>query len=65
MAMTLRLTEDDAAALREAAAKEGRSMQEVAITAVREYLAKRDEFRGAQVERFLHEDAELLDLLSR
>jgi predicted transcriptional regulator len=65
MAMTLRLTDDGAAALRAAAAKEGRSMQEVAMTAVRQYIAKRDEFRGKQVARFLQEDAELLDLLSQ
>jgi hypothetical protein len=30
-----------------------------------EDTAERDEFRRAQVDRFLEEDAELLDLLSR
>ena len=65
MAMTLRLTDGDNEALRAAADREGRSMQEVVITALREYLAKRDTFRAQQVDRFLSEDAELLDLLSR
>jgi hypothetical protein len=36
--MTLRLTDDEAAALRERAQREGRSMQDVARTAVREYI---------------------------
>lgn len=38
MAMTLRLTDDETQALRERAAREGRSMQELARTAVREYI---------------------------
>jgi predicted transcriptional regulator len=38
MAMTLRLTDDETLALRERARREGRSMQEVARTAVREYI---------------------------
>jgi plasmid stability protein len=38
MAMTLRLTDDETEALRERAAREGRSMQDVARTAVREYI---------------------------
>ncbi|MGH3793832.1 MAG: ribbon-helix-helix protein, CopG family [Pseudonocardiaceae bacterium] len=41
MAMTLRLDESDTEALREQADKEGRSMQVVAIAAVREYIAHR------------------------
>ena len=36
--MTLRLTDDETAALRLRAGREGRSMQEVARTAVREYI---------------------------
>ena len=39
MAMTLRLTDDEQAALRERAAAEGISMQEAARRAVREYVA--------------------------
>jgi predicted transcriptional regulator len=38
MAMTLRLTDDEADALRRRAELEGRSMQEVARAAVREYI---------------------------
>ena len=38
MAMTLRLTDDEADALRRRAAREGRSMQDVARSAVREYI---------------------------
>jgi LigD, primase-polymerase domain len=46
MAMTLRLTADEQAALRERAAAEGISMQDAARRAVREYVA-----RGAHRER--------------
>jgi plasmid stability protein len=38
MAMTLRLTDDETNALRERAGREGRSMQDVARSAVREYI---------------------------
>ena len=38
MAMTLRLTDDETEALRRRAQREGRSMQEVARQAVREYV---------------------------
>ena len=38
MAMTLRLTDDESDALRRRAAREGRSMQDVARSAVREYI---------------------------
>lgn len=38
MAMTLRLTEEESDALRLRAEREGRSMQEVARAAVREYI---------------------------
>lgn len=38
MAMTLRLTEEETAALRGRAEREGRSMQEVARAALREYI---------------------------
>jgi predicted transcriptional regulator len=38
MAMTLRLTDEETAALRQRAKREGRSMQEVARAAVREYI---------------------------
>jgi len=38
MAMTLRLTDDETDALRQRAEREGRSMQEVARAAVRQYI---------------------------
>ena len=41
MAMTLRLSDEEAEALRGRAAAEGRSMQEVARSAVREYVERR------------------------
>ena len=40
MAMTLRLDEDETQALRRRAEREGRSMQEVARVAVREYIER-------------------------
>jgi plasmid stability protein len=46
MAMTLRLTDEEQAALRERAAAEGISMQDAARRAVREYIA-----RGAHRDR--------------
>ncbi|MBB5155809.1 ribbon-helix-helix protein, CopG family [Saccharopolyspora phatthalungensis] len=65
MAMTLRLNDDDNAKLREVAQREGRSMHEIAVAALRQYFARQEEFRADQVRRFLAEDAELLELLSR
>lgn len=41
MAMTLRLTDEESDDLRAEAEREGRSMQDVARAAVREYLARR------------------------
>jgi plasmid stability protein len=38
MAMTLRLTEDETAALRKRAEREGRSMQDTAREAIRRYI---------------------------
>ena len=40
MAMTLRLTDDQAAALRARAEREGRSMQQVAVSALDDYLLR-------------------------
>jgi predicted transcriptional regulator len=40
MAMTLRLTDDETDALRRRAEREGRSMQEVARGALREYIER-------------------------
>jgi predicted transcriptional regulator len=40
MAMTLRLTDEQTAALRSRAEREGRSMQQVAVSALDEYLLR-------------------------
>ena len=65
MAMTLRLTDDETAALRSRAENEGRSMQDIARTAINEYLSQRpSRLRGA-IDRVRTEDAELLERLGR
>ena len=65
MAMNLRLTDEEAAALRLKASEEGRSMQEVARAAIAEYVSDRPARLRAAIERIRTEDAELLDRLSR
>jgi predicted transcriptional regulator len=62
MAMTLRLTDDEAAALRERAQREGRSMQDVARAAVREYIDRtsRRELLDAVLDEELPRYAEAL-----
>ena len=65
MAMNLRLSDSEADALRRKAAEEGRSMQEVAKTAIAEYVSGRPERLRAAIEKVRTEDAELLDRLSR
>jgi hypothetical protein len=63
--MNLRLTESETEALRRKATEEGRSMQEVARTAIAEYVSGRPERLRAAIDRVRTEDAELLDRLSR
>ena len=65
MAMNLRLSDDEATALRRKAAEEGRSMQEVARTAIAAYVSDRPARLRSAIERIRTEDAELLDRLSR
>jgi len=65
MAMNLRLTDPQTEALRRKAEEEGRSMQEVARSAIAEYVAERPQRLRAAVARVRTEDAELLDRLSR
>jgi hypothetical protein len=65
MAMNLRLTDDEAAALRRKAEDEGRSMQEVAREAIRQYTSERPARLAAAIERVRTEDAELLERLGR
>ena len=67
MAMTLRLTDDEQAALKQRAAHEGISMQDAARRAVREYVdrgAHRD--RVAEIaDRVIDAHADALDRLGR
>lgn len=65
VAMNLRLSEEETEALRRRAEQEGRSMQEVAREAIRQYTAGRSERLAAAIERIRTEDAELLDRLSK
>jgi len=65
MAMNLRLTDDEAQALRTRAEQEGRSMNEVAREAIHRYVSDRDDRLGALIQRVASEDAELLDRLGR
>ncbi len=60
MAMTLRLTAEESEALREAARRERRSMQDVARTAIAEYVARRTGLRDEHLETIVRDDAELL-----
>jgi predicted transcriptional regulator len=62
MAMTLRLSDEQAEALRLHAKKQGRSMQQVALTAVDEYLIREedDELTDRLAERGAERFAELL-----
>ena len=65
MAMTLRLSEEQTAALRNVADQEGLSMQEVALKAVDEYISKRQTRLKGIIERIATEDKELLDRLAQ
>jgi hypothetical protein len=62
MAMTLRLTDEQADALRARAEREGRSMQQVALTALDDYLlrATDDELTDRLAEQGAERFAELL-----
>jgi predicted transcriptional regulator len=67
MAMTLRLTEDEARSLRRRAEVEGRPMQEVARQAIREYVEGHS--RAELIDRVLDEElpryAEALERLAQ
>ncbi|WP_203335849.1 ribbon-helix-helix protein, CopG family [Nocardioides limicola] len=67
MAMTLRLTEEDTQALRARADAEGRSMQEVALQAVRDYVetTSRREFLDRVLDSELPRYAEALERLGQ
>lgn len=65
--MTLRLTDEESEALRAQADAEGRSMQDVARSAVREYVERRD--RRTRIDEVLDTElaryAEALDRLGQ
>jgi len=63
MPMTLRLSPDETEALRETARRERRSMQDVARTAIAEYVQHRAERRARHLAEIVAEDAALLDRL--
>jgi predicted transcriptional regulator len=65
MAMTLRLTDEEASELRQYAESTGRSMQDVARAAIRDYVSERANTRDAILSRIVTEDAALLDLLAQ
>lgn len=65
MAMTLRLPDDEAEALRRAAEAEGVSMQEFARTAIRERASKWAADRDAFLADFVATNKGLLDRLAQ
>lgn len=65
MPMTLRLSPEETEALREAARREGRSMQDVARSAIAAYVAARAAKRDEHLARIAAEDADLLRRLGQ
>lgn len=65
MAMNLRLTDAETEALRAKAEQEGRSMQEVAKSAIAQYVSERPQRLLHAIHRVRAEDAELLERLSK
>jgi hypothetical protein len=65
MAMNLRLTDAESEALRAKADQEGRSMQEVARTAIAQYVSERPQRLRDAIESVRTEDRELLDRLAQ
>jgi hypothetical protein len=67
MAMTLRLTDDEADALRRRAEMESRSMQDVARSAVREYVERhsREDLLNQVLDEELPRYREALDRLAQ
>lgn len=63
--MNLRLTDAESEALRAKADEEGRSMQEVARTAIAQYVSERPQRLRSAIGRVCAEDRELLERLAR
>ncbi|MGL5858343.1 MAG: ribbon-helix-helix protein, CopG family [Angustibacter sp.] len=64
MAMTLRLDPQLDQALSDVASRLGKSKQQIAVTAIREYTDQQQQFRRRALERIVAEDAELLRRLA-
>lgn len=62
--MNLRLTPEQTERLREAAARDGLSMQAAAVQAVDEYSTRRLQRRTALLEQIVSDNAGLLDRLA-
>jgi predicted esterase len=60
MAMTLRLNDDLSARLRETAAREHKSMHEIAVAAIEEYTNRRNQRRDELLREFTSSRRELL-----
>lgn len=63
--MTLRLTEEETEALRRAAETEGRSMQEVARSAIRDYVGRRESALREVFALTAERDREILDRFAK
>ncbi len=63
--MNLRLSDAESEALHAKAEQEGRSMQEVARSAIAQYVSDRPKRLSAALERVRTEDRELLERLSK
>jgi hypothetical protein len=63
--MNLRLSDSESEALRARAEQEGRSMQEVARTAIAQYVSERPSRLRAAIGLVRTQDEELLDRLAR
>ena len=63
--MNLRLSDAQSEALRAKAEQEGRSMQEVARSAIAQYVSERPQRLRAAIERVRTEDSELLERLAK
>lgn len=65
MAMNLRLSDEQSAALRKTAAQDGISMQEAALAAIDAYIARRGQRLRDAIQKVATEDAELLKRLAQ
>jgi len=65
MAMTLRLSDKQSAALKKVAAAQGLSMHEVALTAIDTYISRRQERLKEAIALVATEDKELLARLAK